>query len=255
MYSLTVGLVVKSTEPIMTTEKPITKNNKKGLGCMVDPNNTAADKVDCDLQTIQGIDFLARAVQDLSNRGLLEDVTLLQAIDTNYANLYKAFQGLRTQTKTKSSDSWVIDLLALKSDTMSKSTQFRDWLSIMESTLDEATSFDGFNPFSDVVRETEDHKNHSYLSLGITFSGWCKAVARIYGKHFDEDIRRFSTSLRVGFVSCGLSYCDENEKKNMCMPIGRTKYSITIYPLIMKKILIISRRRSSTHPILKRRQL
>ena len=176
-------------------------------------NNTILYRVDCGLQTMQAIDFLSRTVQEISNRGLLVDVMLLQAIDADCANFYKSVQRHLIQTKTKSNDSRLIYLPIPKRITIKNSTQFSYWLHRVDSNLDESTSFDGFTPFSYVLREEEVHSSHVGLSPGITFTNRCKAVVRLYGNHFDEDNRRFYASLRVEVFSCGISYCDQHEKK------------------------------------------
>ena len=70
MYALIVGLGVNSTESIMIIYKPVTKEIKKQLGDMIYPNETTSYRVDCVLKTMQVVNFLARAVQDLANQGL-----------------------------------------------------------------------------------------------------------------------------------------------------------------------------------------
>ena len=57
---------------------------------MIDPNGTLADRVDCFLQTMQAINLLDRAVQELANQVLTLHVTLLQVIDTNCGKFYKS---------------------------------------------------------------------------------------------------------------------------------------------------------------------
>ena len=87
MDAVTVMLGVNSTGSIMTMDNPFIKKIKKRLGDLVGPNNTTAERVDCCLQTMQAIDFLAKAVQDLFNRVLPADVMLLQEINYNCAKL------------------------------------------------------------------------------------------------------------------------------------------------------------------------
>ena len=55
----------------------------------------------------------------------------------------------------------------------------------MDSTLDEANSFDGFTPFSYLIREALGHNVHAILSSGITFDDQCKSVVRLDRKNFD----------------------------------------------------------------------
>ena len=45
-------------------DKPITKEIKKRLGDLIGPNDTVEDRVDCGIQNMQAIEFLARSVQD-----------------------------------------------------------------------------------------------------------------------------------------------------------------------------------------------
>ena len=66
MDALTARLGVNSNEYIITMNKPVIKDTKKWLGDTVDPNNTTTDRVDCSIQTMQAIDLLAMAVQELS---------------------------------------------------------------------------------------------------------------------------------------------------------------------------------------------
>ena len=129
-------------------------------------------------------------MQELSNRGLPADVTLLQAIDDNFSKFYKTVQINPTQTKTKAYEYRSIYLLALKSSTMTNSTQFINLLRSMDSTLDEATSFDGFTLFSYVVREIEFQKGRADLIPDIMFADQCKAVSCLVGNYFDKDNRR-----------------------------------------------------------------
>ena len=77
MDALKVGLYVNSTELIMKMDKPMIKDINKRLGYLIYPNNTAADRVDCSLQTMKSIYFLDISVQELEKRGLPEYVTLL----------------------------------------------------------------------------------------------------------------------------------------------------------------------------------
>ena len=86
------------------------------------------------------------------NRGLPNDVTILQAIAADGAKFYKAVQPHLAQTKTKPYDSWVIDILTLKSNTMTNLTQLSGCLQRVKSTLDESTSFDGFALFIFMVK-------------------------------------------------------------------------------------------------------
>ena len=57
---LTVGLGFKSTKSIMTMDKPVIKDINNGLEYLLDPSGTAADRVECGLQTMQAIEFLSR---------------------------------------------------------------------------------------------------------------------------------------------------------------------------------------------------
>ena len=183
--------------------------------------------LDCGLQTMQAINFLSRSVQVLSNRGLTADVTLLQAIYSNCAKLYKSVQCHLTHTKTKSDGSCAINVLTLRRNIVPKSTQFSHWLCSLESTLDRAISFYGLIPFIYMVREAEDHKAHAVLSSGIKLYGRCRVVLRLDGKHFNADICRFYTSLRVDVSSCGIGYFDKCEKNKY----GRAawKYPVEYY--------------------------
>ena len=67
---------------------------------------------------MQFIDFLARALQDLAHRGLTQDVTLIQSIDTDCDKFYKDVKSHLKKTKTKSDDSQVIDPPTLKINTI-----------------------------------------------------------------------------------------------------------------------------------------
>ena len=154
----------------MKIEKPFIKNVNNRIGYLIDPSDTAVDRVDGGLQTMQAMNFLARAVQNVVNLGLLEYVTLIQAIDINCAKLYKAFYCHLIQTKANSYESHAIDPPTLKRNTMPNSKQFSDWLRSVDSNLDEATAFDGFVPFRYVVREAEGQKDHANRSSGITFA-------------------------------------------------------------------------------------
>ena len=64
-----------------------------------------------------------------------------------------------------------------------------------------------------MLREKEVHKDHAKIISGTTFSYQRKAIARLNGKHFDEDKRKLYTSLRVAGTSCGPSYCEKHEKE------------------------------------------
>ena len=75
--TLSVGLGVNSTKPIMKMGKPFIKEIKERIEDLIEPNNTTVDKVCFGLQTMQAINFLEIAVQDLEIIGLLEDITLL----------------------------------------------------------------------------------------------------------------------------------------------------------------------------------
>ena len=85
-----------------------------------------------------------KGVRYLANRGLTPNVALLHEIDTECTNFYKSVQRHLMQTKSGSDDLWVIDLPVLKHNKMPNSTQLSDWMQDMASTLDKATSFDGF---------------------------------------------------------------------------------------------------------------
>ena len=63
-----------------------------------------------------------------------------------------------------------------------------------------------------MVRAKQFHKVHDNLIPGIIFVDRCKAVARLAGKHFNEDKHRFYTYIRVAVARCGISYCDKHEK-------------------------------------------
>ena len=89
MDTLTVRLGVNLTKSIIKLEKPFIEEIKKRLGGLIDPNNATVDRVYCGHQTIQAIKCLERSVQDLSNGGIPEYVTLLQEIDAGCANFYK----------------------------------------------------------------------------------------------------------------------------------------------------------------------
>ena len=73
-------------------EKPVIKDTKKRLASVVESNVNAKTQVECALQKIQAIEFMSRYAQDTSNRGLTLEMTLLQDIDTECANLYKSVQ-------------------------------------------------------------------------------------------------------------------------------------------------------------------
>ena len=89
---ITTYLRDNSTELIMTMEKPVIKDTKKRLASVVESNVNAKTQVECALQKIQAIEFMSRYAQDTSNRGLTLEMTLLQDIDTECANLYKSVQ-------------------------------------------------------------------------------------------------------------------------------------------------------------------
>ena len=163
---------------------------------------------------MKAINFLSRSVQDLANHGLRPNVTLLREIDMECANFYKFFQHYLTQTKSSSDYSRVIDLLILKRNMMPKIRQFSKWMQNMVSTLDEATYFGGFTLFSHMVRETDGYIDYVYLAQDTTFVDCCKVVARLEGKHFEEDNQTFYTSLRIFIANCGIGYCvNHNTKK------------------------------------------
>ena len=44
----------------MTMDKPVIKDINNGLEYLLDPSGTAADRVECGLQTMQAIEFLSR---------------------------------------------------------------------------------------------------------------------------------------------------------------------------------------------------
>ena len=92
---------VNSKKSIMALYTPVIKDNKKRLGDLMDPNDTASYRLKCGLQTMQAIDFLARSVQELGKRVLPADVTLLQVIDANCAKFYKDVLQHLPQYKTK----------------------------------------------------------------------------------------------------------------------------------------------------------
>ena len=117
------------------------------------------------------------------------------------------------QTKTKSDDAWLIDFPSLKRNTMTNSTQFSDWLCIVQSTQDESSSLDNLIPFIYLERESEGHMAYFNLIPGIKFSDLCLRVARVDGKHFDDDKRRLYNSIRVYVASYKLSCCDKHKKK------------------------------------------
>ena len=136
---LTVDLLadilgINPNESIMTMENSIIKEIKKRLMDLIYPNDTAPDRLECDFQTLQAIDFLSREVQDLANQGLPVDLMLIQSINTNCYKLYKYVQCHLTHTNTKSNYSQLIDLLTLKSNTIPNSTQFSNWSRGVEST-------------------------------------------------------------------------------------------------------------------------
>ena len=54
----------------MIMDKPVIKDIKERLGYLADLNNTTSYRVDCVLKTMQVVNLLARAVQDLANQGL-----------------------------------------------------------------------------------------------------------------------------------------------------------------------------------------
>ena len=61
-----MGLGVNSTKSIMKMDKPVIKEIKNQLGYLIDTNNTAADMLDCGIQTMHAIDLNYRSVQDLA---------------------------------------------------------------------------------------------------------------------------------------------------------------------------------------------
>ena len=101
--------------------------------------------------------ILSRYVEDLANLGITPNVTLLQEICLDCANLYKYEQYHLKKTKSSSDDYWVIDLPILNHNMTSNSMQFSNWMLNVESTLNKATSFDGLNPFSYMVRKSDGY--------------------------------------------------------------------------------------------------
>ena len=87
----------------------------------------------------------------------------------------------------------MIDLLALKSNTITNSTQLSNWFHSVESNLYEATSFYGLALFSYVIRAIKGHNGQDDLIPGILCSDRCKSVARLSGKNSDGNNRRFYT--------------------------------------------------------------
>ena len=71
----------------------------------------------------------------------------------------------------------------------------------MASTLDEETSFDGFNPLRYIVIECGGYEHHTDMAQETTFVDRYKAVARLEVKTFDEDNRTLYTSLRGAFTN------------------------------------------------------
>ena len=65
-----------------------------------------------------------------------------------------------------------------------------------------------------MVREPGVHTAHADLISGATFADLYKAGVKFDGKIFDEDNRRFYTSLRVAIYRCRLGYCDKHDKNN-----------------------------------------
>ena len=120
---------------------------------------------------------------------------ILQEINSYCYKFYKDFKLNLIQTKTNSDEYQVIDLLALKSNIMTNSTQLSDWLHSVESTLYESTSFDGSMSFRYMVRKPEGHTDNANIRPQIMFSDWYKALAILDGKHFDEDEFRFYTPI------------------------------------------------------------
>ena len=82
-------------------DKTVIKDIKKQPGDLIEYSDTTSYSVDCGLQTMQAIEFLTRSVQDLANRGLSSDVTIIQSIYTHCAKFYMAVQHRLTQTKPK----------------------------------------------------------------------------------------------------------------------------------------------------------
>ena len=152
LEAIATDLEVVSSDSIMTMDKTVIKDIDKWLVSLVDSTFIARTRLDCGLHTMQAIDFLLSAVQDLSNCGLTSNVTLLHEIYTCWDNFYRSFQIHQTQTKSISDDSRVIYLLILKCNKMPNSTQFSYWIRNMASNLDGETSFYGFTPFSYMVK-------------------------------------------------------------------------------------------------------
>ena len=69
--ALTVYLGVKSIKSIMKMDKLVIKEIQNQLGDLINPNDTAAERVHCGIQTMQAIDSLEIAVHDLTNRGIM----------------------------------------------------------------------------------------------------------------------------------------------------------------------------------------
>ena len=90
-------------------------------------------------------------------------------------------------TKADSDISRVIFLPILKRNKIPNSAQFSYWLQNVASNLDKATSFYGFTMFRYIVREGYGHEDHTDLAQDTAFVDHCKVVARLEGKHFDED--------------------------------------------------------------------
>ena len=87
LKSITTDLGLNLTEFIMTMNKPVTKETNKQLENLI--NSTV---LYFGLHKIQTMNFLARAVQDISNCGITRKVTLLKDIDMFCSKIYKYVQ-------------------------------------------------------------------------------------------------------------------------------------------------------------------
>ena len=116
------------------------------------------------------------------------------------------------QNKPSSDYYWVIEILVIKWSTIPNLTQFSDWMRNLAQTPEKANLFNGFNPFSYMVRNINGHAEHVNLGPETTISNWFKAVSKI-GKHFDEENHRSYTLICIDVACCGLSYSGNHDTK------------------------------------------
>ena len=175
---------INSTKELLTLNKETLKTSHKNLSGDVDEAVNSDICVDCEVMNIQSLDFMALAINLITNRGVNRAVTLIFILD-HYAVLHLK-RVIKSMVSTNISTDGV-EMTKLPKNTQPNTSAFKNWCTTIGEEIKQKTSEYGIYPLGYFIFASTTPVDYGNLEQNKTLIDKCKDIGRIQGEAYHQD--------------------------------------------------------------------